>query len=1264
MLHKKIIFSFLLLIIWFSGYSISYQFSEKITWSGIEQINDNQNNKLTRMAFRGGLYHQADPVPRFVKVYPIHTAQARLSVNLKNMITAPLTQEEMAAVSGWTEMDTSFTSHVSLTLIRKSPYARVKITPVRWNEKDKGYEKLLSFDVEIEVEDLELHQTIQSAGKTNSVLATGDWFKVKIDKSGIFKVTYQELQEMGFDVTGNPHNIAVFGNGGGVLPEKNDAFRYDDLVENPILVVGEDDGKFDPSDYILFYGEGPVVWKYNKLSSAFFHLDNYYDDFSYYFITLKSSPAKRIVKAPVPDGPVDFNVNDFMDYADHEEDLVNIAGTGRTWYGELFDFNSTYEFNFDFPNIITGQHAFFQADFASVSSAPSQFQIYINGSLQKTLPMRTISVNSPYQKGKDNGTQFAFLPAQDQLTVKLVFQRSSNNSVAYLNYFELNVMRKLKMAGSQMIFRKPLDETGKVKYTLNNAGSGVTIWDVTVPVNPRKVKTQASGNNLVFSASSDTLRQFIAFDGNQYFQTVFVEKVENQNLHAVNNVDYLIVAYPDFLEEARRLARFHADEGMTFFIATPQQIYNEFSSGSQDISAIRNFAKRLYDNSDAGKEIKYLLLFGDASYDYKDRIDDNTNYVPCWESVNSLNIVYSVASDDYYGYLDDGEGISDDDNVDIGIGRFVVINAEEAKTAVDKAIHYGTNTKKTMGPWRNMITFLADDGDNNLHLKHAETLSGYIEENDPLYNIDKIYVDAYHQISTPSGQRVPGVNKAISDQIEKGTLIFNYSGHGGEIGLGHERFLEIADINSWDNYDKLPIFITATCEFSRYDDPTRVSAGELTFLSDHGGAIAMFSTSRATFASANLALNYAIYNNNLFSKVDGEDPCFGDVIRRAKILGGNNDKKFVLLGDPALKLAYTDYRAETLKINQKISVADQPDTLGALSKVRVEGIINDQQGNPVDSYNGMLYPVVYDKYSEITTLGDDNPPYTFKLRKNILFNGKATIKNGTFDFEFIIPKDIAYNFGQGRISCYLSNDSLDGSGYYEGIIIGGYDDAAKEDVTGPVINLFMNDTTFRPGDITDQNPVLLAKAWDESGINTTGNGIGHDIIATLDGDDSKTYTLNQFYEANENSYNSGRITYPFKNLSSGKHTLTLKVWDIYNNSSTAQLDFVVKPSEDITIDNLMNYPNPFLTSTNFIFDHNQSGQELDVKINIYTITGVLVKTIETRIQPEGFKSPPIVWDATTDNGGKVSRGMYIYRTIIRNQNGKTAEQRRILIYSR
>jgi hypothetical protein len=781
------------------------------------------------------------------------------------------------------------------------------------------------------------------------------------------------------------------------------------------------------------------------------------------------------------------------------------------------------------------------------------------------------------------------------------------------------------------------------------------------------METQQASGELTFNTNIAQYKAFVAFDGTDFFSPEFVEKVDNQNLHAVKNIDFLIVAYPDFLDQANRLANFHREkDGMKVYVTTPQKIYNEFSSGAQDITAIRDFVKHIYDESDAGKELKYLLLFGDASYDYKDRLPDNTNFVPCWESVNSLNTISSIATDDYFGYLDDGEGVSSSDRVDIGIGRFPVDTPAEAKNAVDKCVSYASNTPQTLGSWRNRLTFVADDGDYNRHLNDAETLTKYINSNYPAYGVNKLYLDAFPQVSTPSGQRAPALNEAINSSIDEGTLIFNYSGHGGEVGLGHERFMTIADINSWTNKNKLTVFITATCEFTRYDDPERVSAGELVFTNPNGGAIALFTTTRATYASANLALNMAIFRHNMFEKVNGTYPCFGDVIMHSKVLGGDNDKKFVLIGDPALKMDYPKDLAKTTYINAKAVVEGQPDTLKALSKVRIQGEVTDDIGQKIEDYNGVLFSTVFDKESVISTLGTDpdSRVTTFKMWNSILFKGEAAISNGTFDFSFVVPKDIAYKFGKGRISYYFDNGKTDGHGYNENIIVGGFDNEAVMDTAGPDIRLYMNDSSFSPGDVTNAEPVLYARLSDRSGINTTGNGIGHDIIATLDNNPSQSYNLNAYYVADEGDFSRGTVSFQLKGLSNGRHVISLKAWDLYNNSSTAELPFVVEPSSKLVIEHLINEPNPVTDATDFVFDHNQAGKELKVKIDIYKLDGRLVTSIEKTLVPGGFSSGKIHWNCTTDTGQKISRGIYVCQLQVTAPDGESKYLRNKLVFIR
>lgn len=1271
MRYRHLYFSLLFVLISFQLFSIDYTFSELVKWKSIQQIDVSDNEKMSRPYFEGALYEGLDILPVFRKNYRIHSADVGIEIELQNKLFVPVTAEERQSLNTIGELPSEFYSKAKVIQMQKEPWLSIDIIPIRWNDSLNIFEKLISFDIVAHLEDLPANLAQNMNYANSSVLSIGSWYKIRVSESGIHTVTYNDLSAMGFDMNTATSNIALFGNGGGVLPEKNDDPYYDDLVENPIQMVDGGDGSFDPGDYFIFYAQGPIVWSWNALNQAFSHQNNYYDDYAYYFITGLNRAGKRIEDSETPSGTPTVEVNSFIDYDFHEEDTRNIAAVGRVWFGELYDLSSlTYDYIFNFPNVLKSSNSgYFSGAFAANSTTSSSFKISVNG-----MDMATVSIvgtTSNYDYGKEGATSFRFLPKDDNILISTSYQRNNTSAVGYLNYIEVNVQRSLTMFGNQMLFRNVFSNPDQVAmYTLGNTSDNLTIWDVTTPVDPKRIVTNGNGSQLQFNYLTQSVNEFVAFNSSGYKSVEFLEMVPNQNLHALRNIDYLIIAHPDFLEEANELADFHRNHSsFSTEVVSINQVYNEFASGSHDITAIRNFAKMLYDASDPGGELKYLLLFGDASYDYKDRIQDNSNYVPCWESLYyPLNIVNSIATDDYFGYLDDGEGVeplpntSSTDRVDIGIGRFVVRTKEEAQDAVDKVMHYAVNTTSVMSSYRNLITFIADDGDSNTHLKDAEAVSDFVGTAFPEYNINKIYVDAYEQESTPGGQKAPEVNRAINLQMDKGTLIFNYSGHGGEIGLGHEQIVTIADINSWTNYDKLTIFITATCEFTRYDDPSRISAGEQVFLNNKGGGIALFTTTRATFAAANRALNMDIYEDNMFEKINGEYPTLGDIIRQSKRRGSANDRKFILVGDPACRMAYPEYNAETTAINMN-PIGEVPDTLKALAMINVSGRITDKSGVALPGYKGEIFPIVYDKLSEIVTYGDESSsPTTFYLRKNVLFNGKASVDQGEFNFEFMMPKDIAYKYGPGRISYYFRNDSTDGNGYFEDFIVGGFNPDALEDTIGPDISLFLFDSTFIPGSVVNQNPILFAQVKDESGINTTGSGIGHDIVTMLDDDPNKAYVLNDFYEADENSFNSGEITYPFADMEEGEHVLSLKVWDVYNNSSIAYLPFVVVSSLQVIVDNLRNFPNPFSETTQFTFTHNQAGNEIDVALHIYAIDGSLARTLNTKIDAEGFQTEPLVWDATTDDGSKIRRGFYIVRVVVKNEAGQVGEDSSKLIY--
>jgi hypothetical protein len=565
-----------------------------------------------------------------------------------------------------------------------------------------------------------------------------------------------------------------------------------------------------------------------------------------------------------------------------------------------------------------------------------------------------------------------------------------------------------------------------------------------------------------------------------------------------------------------------------------------------------------------------------------------------------------------------------------------------------------------------MICFVADDWDSGLHEGNADA----VIITDSAYNEDKIYLGAYDRISTPGGLRYPEVNEAINLRMEKGALIMNYVGHGGVLGWAHARVLEIPDIKSWKNFDNMPVFLTATCEFSYFDDPAWTSAGEQVFLNPNGGGIALLTTTRPTYADGNQQLVEGFYQN-AFIKTNGQYPTLGDLIMDSKIHAQNingsdpNAMKFVLLGDPALKMAYPKYQVVTTSIHTADKKAMATDTLKALSTVTISGEVRDENGNRVTGFNGTVIPTVYDKLSEITTVPlEGEPAFHFTVRKNVIYKGKLAVTNGQFSFSFIVPKDIAYNFGNGKISYYAKNETTDANGYDLNFLVGGYNNGAGQDNDGPEIRLFMNDTTFVSGGITDQNPKLLAYLADSSGINTVGNGIGHDLTATLDDDSKSLKILNDYYVADLNTFKQGIITYPFFGLSDGYHTVTLKVWDVYNNSSDASLDFLVASSAQLAVQHLLNYPNPFFDNTTFSFEYNQPNTEMVVQIDIYSLSGQKVKTLRQPLYSNGYRANTIEWDGTGDNGAKIGSGTYVYNLKVSLPDGSATRKSSKLVVIR
>lgn len=1129
-----------------------------------------------------------------------------------------------------------------------------QIWPFSFSEEE-GWKKLVH--VELRPEILLEHRAV-SEYAANSILSSGNWYKVAVLESGVHELTYANFQEMGLDPsTITPANIRLYGRPGGMLPLLSAEDRVDDLQELAIQLVGMQDGSFDVNDRVLFYGESPHRWFWNEIEGRYEHEIHLYADETNYFVNVSLGEGKRIQQLNAPAVSVTHQLNSFDDYVFYEEEKENFIMSGRNWYGQKMAANSSQTHSFSFSNVVGEVNLKVVVAGRSIAPYSSSFNISGGGLESTTINLSPVSGEYTSQYANLGVLETSFTPTTSSPQFNLSFQSASSSANGWLDYMGLHVRRQLKLSESQLLFRdhSVVGEGNVAAYNLQNTNASTQVWEVT---NPLEVAELALENNAVVSLA-DTLRTFVAFNGAAYSVAVKTA-INNQNLHSLDEVDMVIVCHPLFWEEAERLKMFHESKEVGFSVAlvSPQEVYNEFSAGAQDVSAIRDFMRMLYDKQQ--EPPRYLLLFGDGSYDPKSRISGNTNFVVSYQSENSTHPTKSYVSDDFFALLDKGESISSSEEglsfLDLGVGRFPVQTLAEAKIMVDKVIAY--SEEAAMGAWRNQICFVGDDLDSEFDSNHsgqAEELSELVGALAPSVNINKIYIDAYPQESTPGGQRAPLINTAINEQMSKGALLINYTGHGGEVGWAHERILGLDDINSWNNTSKMPLFLTATCEFSRFDDPERTSAGEYVLLTENGGAIAMFTTTRVVYSSPNFDLNEAFLQQMFALEKNEAFPAMGDLIKKAKNNTVNaqntNHRNFTLLGDPALCLAYPKYH---------VVLDESVDTLKALGLFSLSGEIQGMDGELLSDFNGVVYPTIFDKSKQYQTLGQDaSPVMYYDLQNNVLFNGAASVENGVFAFDFVVPKDINYDYGKGKVSLYAkgtlgANEVFDAAGADLNRVIGGTSENYTEDIQGPFVRLFMNDTAFLSGGVTDQNPDLFALLYDEKGINTVGNGIGHDLIAVLDEESANPIVLNEFYKSDIDSYQRGSVRYPFSDLTEGLHTIRLKAWDVYNNSSEESIEFVVMKSANFTIENLLNYPNPMQSFTDFYFEHNASSQVLDVNLQVYSLQGQLVATKNESFYADGYRIGPIRWNA--GQGAVLARGMYVYRLKVENENGQFVDK--------
>jgi hypothetical protein len=1114
----------------------------------------------------------------------------------------------------------------------------------------------------------------QRAYAANSVLATGNWYKIGIKQEGVYKVDAAMLTALGISTSGlSTASIRLYGNGGAMLDENNASPRTDDLFENPIETVDGGDGIFSGTDYFMFYAPGPHRWEKDSANQLFRHRKNLYSDTCFYYITITGT-GKRIPLKPT--GPtVTVQSNSFNERYFYENDLVNLINSGKEWYGEEFNNNpggtASRSVTVDWPGLLLNQPLTLVTDLAARSvGATDNFTVRVNNQQVQSVDIAGVTGNFLDPFGSSTSRRSTFGASQSAQTVTFTHNPAINSAQGWLNWFELFGRRSLSLNTGQLAFRdwQSVAPGSIAGYTISNSSSATMIWEMTDPLSPVKMNTAINGTQTLFSNDASRLREYMAFTPANLLAPFVIGKQANQNLHNSTTADLLIITNQNLLPEAQRLAQFHQQrDGYKTVIVTTEQVYQEFSGGSPDPAAVRDFVKMYFDKGAiTASQPKWLLLFGSASYDYRNRIAGNANLVPGYESASSLDPLNTYTSDDFFGLLDNSDDVGNNQSLlDIGIGRIPARNIDEAKIMVDKIIRY--HEKESFGAWRNQSVYVADDRDANLHLADAETISADANAANSLLNQYKIYLDAYPLVSGSGGTRFPAVNDAIVNQVFNGTLILNYSGHGSYQRLAEEAVISQDELNRFNNPNKLPLFITASCDFAPHDDPAKNSLGAGILTGSTNGAIALLTTTRLVFAFSNRAINDNYLKVALKPAANGQYLSLGESVQNAKNLTAQtfgdvlNNRKFTLLGDPAMRLAFPELRVQLTAINNK--PLSGTDTLRALEKYQFTGIVTDALGNAVTDFTGTINPTVYDKAQQVKTLGNDpgSPVTGFSQQASVLYKGNASVKNGQFSFSFIVPKDINFQPGRGRISLYAENGKKDANGAYTNFYVGGTGNSLGDN-TGPVIKPFLNDDKFLDGGLTHENPVLLVKLSDSSGISTSGNGIGHDITAVIDGNERNVLVLNDFYTAVLDSYQQGQVSFQLPSLAEGKHTIRIKAWDVANNSSEVVLNFVVAKQLKLQVTNTRNFPNPFNSFTTFAFEHNQPNTDLAITISIYTRTGALVKEIRKTVNTGGTRNCQLIWAGDNQAGAKLAKGIYIYRVIVVAGGSQTETTQQLILF--
>lgn len=1065
-----------------------------------------------------------------------------------------------------------------------------------------------------------------------SVLNKNTWCKIGVTEDGIYCIDAATLQAAGVDMRSlNPDHIRLYGNAPGVLPETNATSRFDDLSEIPIQVDVTSNGSIQ----VLFYGKAPVNMVLND-QDFYTYEPNLYTDTTFYFLCLDSDGnGWRIQDGQhLPTDETTPAITRFPDYLYHNNEEMSPFASGRTWYGDLITGeDGSKEFVFDIPDI--DQSVICRIESKVLGRCKPSFSYNLRVNNTNIVYQYSIPQYSDYDYGKEHKVLKNFYTNSNEIVLRYEINPSSANPMLFNDYFVINFWRKLRFHGGQMAFRiVPSQVTAALaKVQLEGTDAQTVCWDVTNPIYPLRQPLDYASDEASFGLNGGDERHFQLFDLTGCKAVASIYRIPNQNLHAVTDAELLIITPRVFWDQSEALADFHRDcDGMNCVLADIQEIYNEFGTGIADPTAVRDFIRMVYLRSNGN--LKYVLLMGKGTHDYRDIKGLHNNFVPTYESAEyTYDMVSSFCTDDYFALMDANEGLNCTGKVDLGVGRIPITTPEQGDDMVAKIKHYA-DLSSTHGIWKNNHLLMADN-DLKTYVLHTDTFDYMLDTSWRTAMTKKLYVDSYPIVNTPMGERIPEANAKLMDYFNKGFSVLSYTGHGGVKSLTKEWVLGTSDILALDNYDHLPFVHTATCEFSKFDNPNVFSGGELMMLNAHGGAIAMLTTMRPTLAGKNFEMSKS-FHDHIYDKIDHHAMRFGDIYREAKSdprYYVRDNVVYVLYGDPALRFSYPSQEIQTESVSVESGMGD------------IEGYVVGLE-TPVDTaFNGVVEIVVYDSKSEYSTLGNFGYTYDYSYFNDVLFEGMASVVKGRFHIQFPIPSDINQWSGAGRVSFYAydSIKHIEANGVYDNLII---DDQTETDNQGPDIKLYWNTPDFQSGDVVVRRGVLYADLFDEQGIYHYNVSIGRDIVlrSSIQLYDNKV--LNDWYEPAMDDYRRGRIALPIMDLEDGTYSFSLKAWDTQNNSSEVEIVINVKGGHILA--QVRNFPNPCDNETWFVFDHGDMTDHLSVVIDVYDVLGRQVATIQQETDAEIGVVTPIHWDTSS-----LSSGLYLYRLTVTDSEGMT-----------